>query len=236
MYAPQGREAKDVLVEQHAPLVKKIAYHMIARLPANVQVDDLIQAGMIGLFEAANNFRLGQGSSFETFASIRIRGAMLDELRRNDWAPKSVHRRSREVAAAIHRVEGELGRDANDQEIAKAMGISLEEYHQILIDTSSSRMVSYDEMRETDDGIFESYAAPDPQPEEELVEDEFREALTDAIGKLPEREQLIFALYYDQELNLKEIGAVLGVTESRVSQLMSQAHNRLRSRLGAHLE
>ncbi|MGM0594818.1 MAG: RNA polymerase sigma factor FliA, partial [Pseudomonadota bacterium] len=226
MYSAQGQPDKDALVTRHAPLVKRIAHHLMGRLPSSVMVDDLIQAGMIGLLDAAGQYDQSQGASFETYASIRIRGAMIDELRRNDWAPKSVHRKARDLSAAIQAIEAATGRDAQDGEVAEAMGISLDEYHRILQDTASSRMASYDELTAEDNGGYDRFSNSMPAPDRALEDSEFREHLMEAIGTLPEREQLIMSLYYDQELNLKEIGAVLKVSESRISQLLSQAHSR----------
>jgi len=235
MYSVEGQTSKDELVNRHAPLVKKIAYHLMARLPSSVMVEDLIQAGMLGLLDAAGMYDQNQGASFETYASIRIRGAMLDELRRTDWAPKSLHRKSRDLSAAIHQVEASTGRDARDQEVAEVMGISLDEYHQIVRDSASSHMASFDEITAEESGGYDRFSNDTPSPVEQLQEEQFRHHLVDAIGNLPEREQLIMSLYYEEELNLKEIGAVLNVSESRISQLLSQAHARLRSRLQAHL-
>ena len=235
MYTSQGQMSGDELVERYAPLVKKLAYHLLGRLPASVMVDDLIQAGMIGLLDAAGQYDQTQGASFETYASIRIRGAMLDELRRTDWVPKSVHRKSRDLSEAIQRIEAKTGREASDREVARAMGIGLDEYHQILQETASCRMISYDELTGEDNGGFERFTSNSANPLEDLQGDEFRDHLVAAIGELPEREQLIMSLYYEQEFNLKEIGAVLEVSESRVSQLLSQAHARLRVRLQAHI-
>lgn len=235
MYTQQGLGSGDELVNQYAPLVKKIAYHLMARLPSSVQVDDLIQAGMLGLLDAANQYNPSQGASFETYASIRIRGSMLDDLRRLDWAPKSVHRKSRDLAAAIHQVENETGREANDREIAEALGISMEEYFRLLRETSSSRMVSVEELGSDEEDIFERIDSHSNAPVEALQDEQFRGHLIEAIGSLPEREKLIMSLYYEEELNLREIGEVIGVGESRVSQLLSQAHARLRARLSDHL-
>ncbi len=234
MYTAQGQQAssKNDLVIRHAPLVKRIAYHLIGRLPASVLVDDLIQAGMLGLLDAANQYDARQGASFETYATIRVRGAMLDELRRNDWAPKSVHRKMRDLSEAIQQVEAETGRDATDQEVARKLGVSLDEYFQILQDASNSKLMSLDDLSGVDGGGYDEWlASGESAPPEALQGEQFRRSLAEAIGKLPERERLIMALYYDKELNLKEIGAVLQVTESRVSQLLSQAHARLRARL-----
>jgi RNA polymerase sigma factor for flagellar operon FliA len=236
MYTAQGQMSRDELVNRHAPLVKKLAFHLLGRLPASVMVDDLIQAGMIGLLDAASQYDQSQGASFETYASIRIRGAMLDELRRTDWAPKSVHRKSRDLSAAIQKVEAETGREAKDRDIAAVMGISLDEYNQILRDTASCRMMSYDELTDEDNGGFDRFDSESDDPVKALQNDEFRQHLLDAVNKLPEREQMIMSLYYEQELNLKEIGAVLEVSESRISQLLSQAHARLRSHLQHHIQ
>ena len=134
------------MVERHAPLVKRIAYHLLARLPASVLVDDLIQSGMIGLIEAAKNFDGSKGASFETFAGIRIRGSMLDEIRRGDWTPRSVHRNSRMIAEAIAELESELGRDVKDSEVAEKLDISLDEYHHMLSDASSGRIIGIEDL------------------------------------------------------------------------------------------
>ena len=214
----------DALVRQHADLVKRIAYHLAGRLPPQVEVEDLIQAGMMGLLEAAQHYATGRGASFETYAGIRIRGAMLDALRKLDWAPRSVHRKARAVAQAIRAVESETGRDARDHEIAQTMGIPLEEYHAIVSDAASCRVTSLD-----DEGAIDPPDHRDPFGETEA--DDQRAALAAAIRELPERERLVMSLYYEQELNLKEIGAVLKVTESRVCQLHGQALLRLKSQL-----
>ncbi len=220
------------LVEQYAPLVKRIARHLMARLPSSVVLDDLIQAGMVGLLEALNKYDPGKGASFETYAGIRIRGAIIDEVRRGDWTPRSVHRNGRRVSEAIARVEARTGRDASDAEVAAELGVPLSEYHNLLQDSSDSRLFSFDELSESgDDSVGEQFAGDDPGPENSTQGSAFKTALAQAISNLPEREKLVLALYYDEELNLKEIGQVLGVTESRVSQIHSQAAARLRTRL-----
>ncbi len=220
------------LVEQYAPLVKRIAYHLIGRLPDHIQVDDLVQAGMIGLLEAAKNYRDGHGASFETFAGIRIRGAMLDEVRRHDWTPRSVHRKWREVNEATCEIEQRTGREATDHEVMAALGLSADEYYQILADSSSHRLLSLDDMMVSrDESVVESLPADGPGIVEGLQEEDMQAHLAEAIEGLPERERLVMALYYDEELNLKEIGAVLGVSESRVCQIHGRALLRLRTAL-----
>jgi len=215
--------------------VKRIAYHLMSRLPASVQADDLIQAGMIGLIEASRKFDPEQGASFETYAGIRIRGAMLDEIRRTDWTPRSVHRKAREVAEAVRKIENDKGRDARDVEVASEMGISLEEYHKILQDSTGCRIFSFEDPGMLgEEGIPQSGRHID-QPLESLQKSDFKQGLADEIKGLPERERLVMALYYDEELNLREIGEILGVSESRVCQIHGQALIRLRARMGEWL-
>jgi RNA polymerase sigma factor for flagellar operon FliA len=215
----------DELVLRHAVLVKRIAYHLAGRLPPSVEVDDLIQAGMLGLLEAAAHYSADRGASFETFAGIRIRGAMIDALRKLDWAPRSVHRRAREVAAAIREIEAVSGEEAKDTQIAGRMGISLQEYHRIVQDAASCRLASLD------DEVVGGAVSDGVDPFRDAVDEDFRAALAGAINELPERERLVMSLYYSEELNLKEIGAILKVTESRVCQLHGQALTRLKARL-----
>ncbi len=219
------------LVEQHAALVRRIALHLAARLPANVDIDDLCQAGMIGLLEAARSFDPGAGASFETFAGIRIRGSMIDELRRGDWAPRSVHRRMREVAAATHAVEQTLGRDASEAEIAEFAGMTVQQYQKTLADATRCQVLSMQIDNGDDEESTIDIAGPGSDPLASLEEGDFRAALVEAVEGLPEREKLVLSLYYDDELNLKEIGAVLGVSESRVCQIHGQAVLRVKSRM-----
>jgi RNA polymerase sigma factor for flagellar operon FliA len=223
------------LVNEHAGLVKRIAYHLMNRLPPNVQSDDLIQAGMLGLLEASKNYDPTQGASFETYAGIRIRGAMLDEIRRSDWTPRSVHRKARMVAEAMRDIENNEGRDARDVEVAEALGMSLDEYHQILKDATGCRIFSLDELTAVSDGMPFQMEGATETPFDGLQKSAFKKALGEAIAGLPERERLVIAMYYDDEMNLREIGHVLGVSESRVCQIHSQATLRLRSRLSEWL-
>ena len=222
----------NALVERHALLVKRIGQHLMARLPSSVQLDDLVQAGMIGLLEAARNYDGSKGASFETFAGIRIRGAMIDEIRRGDWVPRSVHRNSRRISEAIDDVEQKLGRDARDQEVAEHLDVSLVEYHSMLNESACGRIIGIEDLGITEDVL----GAPTDEQEDNrtfsgIANERFQDALANGISTLPEREALVLSLYYDEELNLKEIGQVLNVSESRVSQIHSQAMHRLRARM-----
>src|SRR3569623_438747 len=203
---------QDEIVTKHAPLVKRIAYHLMSRLPPSVQADDLIQAG------------------------IRIRGAMLDEIRRNDWAPRSVHRKARKLADAVRQIENRERRDARDHEVARELGMSLDEYHQILQDASGYLGMSFVDLGVDEDSIGPELADRAPGPVDRVQNDAFKRSLSDAIASLPDRERLVMTLNYDEELNLREIGAVIGVSESRVSQIHSQALIRLQARLGRWLD
>jgi RNA polymerase sigma factor for flagellar operon FliA len=222
---PSARET-EALVMRHAELVKRIAYHLAGRLPASVEVDDLIQAGMLGLLEAASNYSEGRGASFETYAGIRIRGAMLDGLRKLDWAPRSVHRKARAVATAIRQIESETGREARDVEVAERLGLKLGDYHRIVEDSAGCQISSLT----TEEGEM-TLTDSSADPFRDVVDEDFRAALAEAISNLPERERLVMSLYYDDELNLKEIGAALRVSESRICQIHGQALVRLQARL-----
>lgn len=220
-----------VMLEKHAVLVKRIAHHLVARLPDSVLVDDLIQAGMIGLLEAAKNFDGSKGASFETYAGIRIRGAMLDDIRKGDWTPRSVHRNSRMIADKISELESDLGRDVKDYEVAEALDVSLEQYHTMLNEANAGKIIGMDDLGVSEDVISSREDEEQDDIYVDIEVDSFKHTLVDEIKNLPEREALILSLYYDEELNLREIGEVLNVSESRVSQIHSQAMLRLRSRL-----
>ncbi len=222
---------KQQLIEKYSPLVKRIAHHLAARLPSSVQVDDLFQAGMLGLFEAAGKFDANKGAKFETFAGIRIRGAMLDEVRKGDWVPRSVHRNNRMISEVIERLEQELGRDARDFEIAKRLECSLQEYHAILKDVFVGKVIGIEDLGIPADMLQNTSDENFDGAFEKLVDSYFRQALIDAIRSLPERESLVLSLYYDEAMSLKEIGLVLSVSESRVSQIHSQALLRLKAKL-----
>lgn len=230
MYTAQGKIKQTNLLDEYLPLVRRQALSMQVRLPASVELDDLIQAGTVGLLEAVGRFDASQGASFTTFASQRIRGAMLDELRSRDWLPRSVRRNARMVDEAVRRLEQQLGRAAEENEIATELGMELEEYRQLLSDTNSGNLLPFEMLLEegAEPGVEDT---SQDTPLQQFLDGEKRDQLVAGIEALPEREKLLMALYYQEELNLKEIGAVLGVTESRVSQLHSQAVSRLRARL-----
>jgi len=229
-YTASGLVASDALVKQYTPLVKRIAHHMIARLPASVQIDDLVQAGMMGLLDAASRFDEAQGIQFETFAAQRIRGSMLDELRESDWLPRSARKAQRDIDVATQKVQQRVRRAATEGEIANEMQVPLASYQQLLSDARGSQLVHIDELSGEDDESFFERNLPDErdEPSAKLADKRFRTALVAQIETLPEREKLMMGLYYEEELNFREIAAILGVTESRVCQMHSQAVSRLR--------
>ncbi|EAR56175.1 flagellar biosynthesis sigma factor FliA [Photobacterium sp. SKA34] len=229
----QYQQSPQAFIERYSSLVKRIAHHLMVRLPPSVLVEDLIQSGMIGLLEAQQNYDPTKGASFETFAGIRIRGAMLDDIRRGDWVPRSVYKNSRKISEAISHLENELGRDPNDQEIAQYLDMPLEQYHQALNDVNCGRLVGISDLGVAEDTVANEESIGENSPFQGVVDDNFRASLAEAIKTLPEREALVLSLYYDEELNLKEIGAVIGVSESRICQIHSQAMQRLRAKLTA---
>jgi RNA polymerase sigma factor for flagellar operon FliA len=225
------------LVLKHADLVKRIAYHLVSRMPPNVEVDDLIQSGMIGLLDAAKHYSASKGANFETYAGIRIRGAMLDEVRKSDWTPRSVHRNMRQMADVIRKIENEKGHDATPTDIAEGLGVSIEDYHKLVQDAASCRLFSFDQMSSNEDESSPADHARDegPGPFDHIEDAGFRAAMAAAIDGLPERERLVLSLYYDEDMNLREIGEVLEVSESRVCQIHGQALVRVRARLSEWL-
>ena len=235
MYTALNEREVQTRVVDLAPLVRRIAHHMMAALPASVELDDLIQSGMMGLLDAARRYQSTQGAQFETYAVQRIRGAMLDGLRQCDWVPRAVRRSLRRVETMISRLEQKNGRPPSEAELAEALGMGLSEYQRLLHDARGYQIVSYEDFgSDQDDPFVERYSGGSEGDPLKMLEDRrLREALVEGIEELPEREKLVMSLYYEQELNLREIGEVLGVSESRVCQIHTQSIARLRARLRA---
>jgi RNA polymerase sigma factor for flagellar operon FliA len=234
MYTAKGRLNLDAMLSQYSPLVRRLAHQMIAKLPANVEIDDLIQVGMIGLSDALSRFDAGQGVQFETFATQRIRGAMLDELRGADWMSRGTRKQQRDIESAVHRLEQKLGRAPQESEIAKEMDMTLSDYQEMLGKVRGTQLIYLEDMSgdDGDSDYLDRHVADEGNDPLSLLQDHrMRHALVDAIKNLPEREQYVMSMYYEQDMNLKEIAAVLGVTESRVCQLHSQSIARLRVKL-----
>ncbi len=238
MYTAEGklsRSEQTDLLTQHAPLVRRLALQLIAKLPANVDLDDLIQAGMLGLLDASSRYQDDQGAKFETYASQRIRGAMMDELRANDWVPRGLRQSSRAVAKAVHVSEQKLGRSPTEGEIAQELQLSLQAYQHLLQEIHGCQLVYYDDFdRNEQESHFldqqgRGELTDSNGPLERLLKNGLRQRLIEAIEAIPERERLLLNLFYEEELNLREVGAVLEVTESRACQLHSQAISRLRA-------
>lgn len=227
LYSNLAVTEKEELVNRHAALVKRIAYQLLSRLPANILVDDLVQNGMLGLLDAIDRFVDGMGAQFETYAVQRIRGAMLDGLRDDDWVPRSVRREMRRVETAIQQLEHLHGRAPSESELAQALDMQLAEYQKLLADARGHQIVYLEELTTTDEAFDQP--AGDNEPLTDLENAEMRRTLINAVTALPEREKTLMALYYEEELNLREVGEILGVTESRVCQLHSQAVARLRA-------
>lgn len=225
VYARQQKLQQNEKIAEHLPLVKKIALHLLARLPASVELDDLQQAGLLGLLSAVRSYSADQGASFNTYAGIRIKGAMLDELRKQSWAPRSIHEKVRRIEKAVQRTEAEKGSRAGDQDVADTMGISLEQYWGLLSETTGCQLLFFE------DEPFGQEQEDVTGPETILQDERFRDFLATNIAELPEKEKMVMALYYQEELNLREIGSILEVSESRVSQIHSQALIRLRSKM-----
>ncbi len=237
MYTAKGQLDRNALIRQYQPLVRRLAHHMMAKLPASVEVDDLIQVGLIGLADALTRFESSQGVQFETFATQRIRGAMLDELRENDWMSRGSRKSQKEIETAMRRVEHRLGRTPKESEIAIELGMSLLDYQTLLGKVRGTQLVYLEDMsgRNDDDAYLDRHVADSAaDPLNMLRDHKLREALVAAIKLLPEREQYIMSMYYEHDMNLKEIAAVLDVTESRICQLHSQSIARLRAKMRAH--
>ncbi len=237
MYTAAGQPDREQLVQRYVPLVKRIAYHLMARLPASVQFEDLVQNGMLGLLDAMDRFQEGFGAQFETYATQRVRGAMLDGLRENDWLPRNLRRELRRIEAAINQLEHVHGRVPSELELSEALGMSLSDYQKVLQDARGHQLVYLEDFSGDggDDFLERHFTDNDADPASILEDKNLKEMLVKAIDRLPEREKLMMALYYEQELNLREIGEVMGVTESRVCQLHSQAIARLRGQVVGEL-
>jgi RNA polymerase sigma factor for flagellar operon FliA len=233
MYTVKGKADKNFLLTEHMPLVKRLAHQMKAKLPPSVEVDDLVQAGMIGLLDAINRYEENHGAQFETYAVLRIRGAMLDELRSSDWMPRSTRANMRKVEQAMASLQQQLGRPPSESEVAQSLKLPLADYQELLGDSGGHQLVYYEDFHDEDgnDSFLDRYAVDDDDPLKSLLDTDFRQTVIDAIDALPPREKMLMGLYYEEELNLKEIGAVMGVSESRVSQLHTQAVARLRTYL-----
>jgi RNA polymerase sigma factor for flagellar operon FliA len=234
----KDEKARERLVLAYAPLVKYVAGRMASGLPSHVEEADLISYGLLGLISAIERFEPEREIKFETFAITRIKGSIIDELRSLDWVPRSVRTRAREIEKANAKLEHELHRAPTDREMAKALGTSVEDFQESLVRIANSSVVALDELWTVSDASGDQVSLldtiQDPQavdPAQEMDTTEMKDRLADAIARLPEREKLVVALYYYENLTLREIGEVLGVTESRVSQLHTKAVLRLKSRL-----
>jgi RNA polymerase sigma factor FliA len=228
----------DTLLLQYRPLVKRLAQKMMARLPFNVEVDDLIQVGMLGLADAITRFDETQGVQLEAFATQRIKGAMLDELRQNDHLSRGVRSQQRAVNLVTQKLEHELGRRPKDSEIAQALGLSLTQYRELCAAKQGTQLVHLEDLGSNLEGRsdFLDFHLGDESfnPAEQLQDRRMRQALIEAIKTLPAREQKIMSLYYEQDMNLREIALLLGVTESRICQMHTQSVVRLRTKMRAH--
>ena len=239
MYTAKGQLDRDALIRQYLPLVRRLANYMIAKLPPNIELDDLVQVGMIGLTEALSRYEATQGVQFETFATQRIRGAMLDELREGDWMSRSSRKSQKDIERAVQRLEQRLGHSPLESEIAQEMDMSLQDYQSLLGKVRGTQLVYLEDMSrgDSDEGegfLDRHFADTSVDPVNLLRDQRIRTALVGAINTLPEREQYIMSMYYEHDMNLKEIAAVLGVTESRVCQLHSQSIARLRAKMRTH--
>lgn len=215
-------------LKEYAPLVNRAARNMMVRLPASVQIDDLIQAGMIGLLDAINRYEDSQGAKFETFAITRIKGSMLDELRSTDHISRTFRKNARSIDSAINILEQRLGRKPLEQELANELGLTLANYQEMLQSSRNGQLVYDTDSEQDNSNIIDKYQQDNNSPLDILMDKKFKKSLTDAIENLPDREKTVMGLYYEHELNLGEIGKIMGVGESRVCQLHSQAISKLR--------
>ncbi|MCA9483492.1 MAG: FliA/WhiG family RNA polymerase sigma factor [Nitrospina sp.] len=232
-----SKENTDQIVQEYAPMIKYVANRIALRLPPHIEVDDLISVGVLGLIDAIEKYDPTRGAKFKTYAEFRVRGSILDELRSLDWVPRSVRQKASEMDQASQRLTGKLGRPPEDEELAEELGVSLDDFFTTLNDTRSMPMLSLDDLGiSKDSGEQQSLldclagkSEADPQMQLRLTE--LKQIIAKAIDTLPEKERLMISLYYYEELTMKEIGEVLGITESRVSQIHSKAVFRLRTKL-----
>jgi RNA polymerase sigma factor for flagellar operon FliA len=233
MYTATAKRDIQHYLTQYAPLVKRIAHHMMAKLPASVELDDIIQTGMLGLLDAVNRYEESHGAQFETYAAQRIRGAILDGLRQADWLPRSFRRDLRRIEGAIGKLEQRLGRAPAEHEVAAELGISLADYQKMLQEARGYQLISFEDFNQSEGGDYLERYCEDSgaNPLDALLDRKLREQLVKGIAGLPEREKVVMGLYYENELNFREIGETLGVSESRICQLHSQAIARLRSQI-----
>lgn len=235
-------EERDRLIYEYAPLVKTIASRLRARLPSHVSQDDLLSAGILGLLDAVEKFDSGKGVEFKSYAEYRIRGAMLDELRSMDWVPRSVRRNAKRLQEAYLKVEREKMRPADDEEMAAELGVTLEEFHQLLEETKGMTVLSKEDFGDAvgagvqGENSFMARTSVSKDPMDSLRFHEVKQMIARAIQRLPEHERMVMTLYYYEELTMKEIGQVMGYTESRVSQLHTKAVLRLRNSLNPYFE
>ncbi len=233
MYTETGTIDKDKFITEFTPLVKRIAYHMMTKLPASVQVDDLIQAGMMGLLDAVNRYEGSYGRQFESYAAQRIRGSILDELREADWLPRSIRKKMRQIEGAVRSLEQRMGCAPSEQDLADELDMPLDEYYGTLQSARGAQLIYYEDFQNDDEEPFLDRFLVDANnnPLNALLDDNLRSIIVKAIENLPPREKMVMGMHYEQEMNLREIGEVMGVSESRICQLHTQAIARLRSRL-----
>lgn len=237
---PLNTEKRNELILTYTPLIKYIAARLASRLPAQVSLDDLISCGIIGLIDAINKFDLSKNVQFKTYAEFRIKGAMLDELRALDWVPRSIRRKTTDLEKAYADIEKQTGRPATDEEVANTMGLALEDFHKLIDETKSVTFMDIEFLRQkateaNDLTLAETFAMDDRDPFTALNLTQIKGLIANAISELPEKEKLTVSLYYQEELTMKEIGEVLGYTESRISQMHSKAMLRLRAKLKKNL-
>ena len=232
-------ENREEVIIRYSPMIKYVANRIAMRLPPHIEVDDLISVGVLGLMDAITKYDSSRGAKFKTYAEFRVRGAILDELRSMDWVPRSIRQKASKVDKVVQGLQAKLRRTPEDEEVAKEMGLSLDQFHQTLNETKSIPIFSLEDLgiaKESGDqqsllDCLAGKADADPQTQVRLIE--LKEIIAKAIDALPEKERLMVSLYYYEELTMKEIGAVLDITESRVSQIHSKAVYRLRTKLKA---